>query len=218
MTADRSNTEIQGTAAAAVTNDRAARSWSVDADSEAAWVAGLRRGEPAAFDAVFAAYRARIYGYLARMTGRRDLADDLVQEVFLRLARRGGLLTADTRLGPWLFTVAHNLIVSHARAARVAQSLAVELGAAPTRHDPGPFEALAGNRAQLAVEAALAAMPPAHREVLLLCASERLSPAEAATVLGVRPDLVRQRLSRARAQIESALALDAAPTHRRSTR
>lgn len=186
----------------------------MDRDAEAAWVAGLRRGDPAAFDAVFAAYRARLYGYVARMTGRRDLADDLVQEVFLRLARRGAVLTADTRLGPWLFTVAHNLIVSHVRAARVADALASELAAGPVGPAPGPFEALAGNRAQLAVEAALAAMPPAHREVLLLCASERLAPAEAATVLGVRPELVRQRLSRARALIERALAITSEPPRR----
>src|SRR5688572_5973690 len=39
---------------------------------EPAWIDGLRRGEPASFDAVFAAYRGRVFGYLARMTGRRD--------------------------------------------------------------------------------------------------------------------------------------------------
>jgi len=66
---------------------------------EADWVAGLRRGEPGAFDAVFAAYRRRIYGYLVRMTRRRDVAEDLLQETFLRLAQHAKRLAGDTKLG-----------------------------------------------------------------------------------------------------------------------
>ena len=50
------------------------------ADDERAWVDGLRRGDRAAFDAVFAAYRRRIYAYLVRMTRRKDAAEDLLQD------------------------------------------------------------------------------------------------------------------------------------------
>src|SRR5215208_1480542 len=100
------------------------RSHAVDPDTERAWVAGLRRGEPAAFDAVYGAYRARVFGYLARMTGRRDLRED-------------------PRLGAWLFTVAHNVIVSQARAARVTTALAAELARHEDAVGTTPFEALA---------------------------------------------------------------------------
>ena len=78
---------------------------------ERAWVDGLRRGDPAAFDSVFAAYRRRLYGYLVRMTRRKDVAEDLLQETFLRLAQHARRLEATTRLGAWLFTVAHRLVV-----------------------------------------------------------------------------------------------------------
>jgi RNA polymerase sigma-70 factor, ECF subfamily len=182
----------------------------VDHDPERAWVAGLRLGDAGAFDAVYETYRARIYGYLARVTGRRDLAEDLTQEVFLRLARRGRDLIAETRLAAWLYTVAHHLVVSHARSARLGSALASELARAPEPRADGPFEALAAGRAQLAIERAMTAMAPADREAIWLVAIERMSPAEAAGVLGVKPDALRQRLARARARIGAALAEPAA--------
>jgi RNA polymerase sigma-70 factor (ECF subfamily) len=178
----------------------------VDDDSERALVAGLRDGCADAFDAVYETFRARLYGYLARMTGRRDLAEDLLQEVFLRLAHRGRDLAPDTRLAAWLYTVAHHLVVSHARSAQVGAALASELAHAPEPTTAGPFEALAAGRAQVAIERALATMAPADREAIWLVAIERMAPAEAADVLSIRRDAVRQRLARARARIEAALA------------
>jgi RNA polymerase sigma-70 factor (ECF subfamily) len=172
---------------------------------ERAWIAGLLRGEAAAFDAVFAAYRARVFGYLARMTGRRDLAEDLTQEVFLRLARAARRLRPDTRLRGWLFTVAHNVLVSNARAAKVTAALASELAERPTASSPTPFEAVADGATQLRVERALAKLPPAYREVILLVGIEGLPAADAGAALGLTPEAVRQRLSRARSMLAPAL-------------
>jgi RNA polymerase sigma factor (sigma-70 family) len=173
---------------------------------EADWVAGLRRGEPGAFDAVFSAYRRRIYGYLVRMTRRREAAEDLLQETFLRLAQHAKRLDADTRLGAWLFTVAHRLVQSWGRAravrAQLAGDLPTEEPAATTR---SPLEALADSEAQLAIERAFAALPPSYREVALLVGIEGMQPIEVAEVLGIRPDAVRQRLARARAQLSELL-------------
>jgi RNA polymerase sigma-70 factor (ECF subfamily) len=201
-------------ASSPVTPGAAPRSHGVDPESERAWLAGLQRGEAAAFDGVYGAYRPRVFGYLARMTGRRDLAEDLLQETFLRLARRARDLRDDTRLGAWLFTVAHNLVVSQARAARVTTALAAELALRPATLAATPFEALAENRTQLAVERAVAALAPPYREVLLLVAVEGMSPAEAAEVMGIRPDAARQRLARARASVEQSLEPGLRPTTR----
>lgn len=185
----------------------------VNAD-ERAWVDALRQGgtaATAAFDAVFAAYRRRIFGYLVRMTRRRDVAEDLLQEVFLRLAQHAPRLDADTRLGAWLFTVAHRLVVSWVRAQGVRAQLAGDLPARePHAPDRSPLEALADSEAQLALERAFAALSPAYREVALLVAIEGMGPAEVADILGLRADAVRQRLARARAQLADALG-DHAP-------
>jgi RNA polymerase sigma-70 factor (ECF subfamily) len=186
-----------------------ARSPCVDAD-ECAWVDGLRRGDPAAFDGVFAGYRRRLYGYLVRMTRRRDVAEDLLQETFLRLAQHANKLDRETRLAPWLFTVAHRLVVSWARAQAVRDQLAGDL---PQREAAdasaggarSPLEALADSQAQLALERAFAALAPAYREVALLVGVEGMQPAEVAQILGHKPDAIRQRLARARIQLADAL-------------
>lgn len=183
--------------------------------AERAWVDGLRAGDPAAFDAAFAAYRRRLYGYLARMTRRTDIAEDLLQEVFLRLARSARRLTEDTRLGPWLFTVAHRLVVSWSRAQAVRAQLAGDLpvrGAASP--DRSPFEAIADSQAQLALERAFAQLAPPYREVALLVGVEGLPPTEVAAILGQTPEAVRQRLARARAQLATALGEHAPPSWR----
>ena len=70
---------------------------------------------------------------------------------------------------------------------------------------PSPFEATAANEMQQRVERAIASLPRSYREVLLLVGVEGLTPAEAAVVCGVRPDAMRQRLSRARALLAERL-------------
>ncbi len=172
------------------------------------WLVGLLRGEPAAFDRVFSAYRGRVFGYLARMTGRRDLAEDLTQEVFLRLATSARGLRPDTRLRPWLFTVAHNVMVSHARAQQVTFALAAELAERPPAPGPTPFEAMSQSATQHRIERALGQLSAGYREVVLLVAIEGLSAADAGAALGLTPEAVRQRLSRARAMLSPALDPD----------
>jgi len=185
-------------------------------DDERAWVDGLRRGEPAAFDAVFAAYRRRLYGYLVRMTRRRDVAEDLLQETFLRLAQHARTLAADTRLAPWLFTVAHRLVISWARAQAVRAQLAGDLpGRETAAEDRSPLEALADSQLQLALERAFASLAPAYREVALLVGVEGLAPTEVAVILGQKPEAIRQRLARARTQLAEALGEHAADRRHR---
>jgi RNA polymerase sigma-70 factor (ECF subfamily) len=177
----------------------------VEAD-ELAWIDGLRRGEPGAFDAVFAAYRPRLYGYLVRMTRRRDVAEDLLQDTFLRLAQHATKLAPDTRLAAWLFTVAHRLVVSWGRAQAVRAQLAGDLPARDTASsDRSPLGALVDSQAQLALERAFAELAPPYREVALLVGVEGLQPAEVAEILGHNPDAIRQRLARARTQLAAAL-------------
>jgi RNA polymerase sigma factor (sigma-70 family) len=198
-------------AARSVTIGVVARCADVDGD-EPAWVEGLARGDAVAFDRVFAAYRRRLYAYLVRMTHRRDVAEDLLQDTFLRLAQHATRLAPGTRLAPWLFTVAHRLVVSWARARAVRDQLAGDLPPRePSHPQPSALDALAGARAQLALARALDQLAPPYREVALLVGVEGLAPSEVAAILGCRPDAVRQRLARARAQLADPLGDDAPP-------
>jgi RNA polymerase sigma factor (sigma-70 family) len=170
-------------------------------------VAGLRAGRVDAFDAAYRAYRARVFSFLARLAGEPALAEDLLQETFIRLAEHAPGLAADTRVLSWLFTVARNLFISHKRWAvlDVTRVSEARLWASLAPEAPTPFALAAASESQRRLEEALAALPLAYREVVLLCAVEGLSPTEAAEVLGARADAVRQRLLRARAMLREQL-------------
>jgi RNA polymerase sigma-70 factor, ECF subfamily len=177
----------------------------VDRRSELALLSRLRDGDEAAFDEVHAALNARLYGFLARLSRSRDVAEDLLEETWLRLVRHGNRLDPDTRLAPWLFTVARNLYVSYCRSRSLEESTA-GLGLWPVSPaPPSPFEAAAGSELARRLEAALALLPAASREVLLLVGVEGLTPSEAAEICGVPPETMRQRLSRARALLTKRL-------------
>jgi RNA polymerase sigma-70 factor (ECF subfamily) len=172
----------------------------MDRETELTLVAGLRAGDPDAFEAVHAAYHARLYNFLARLSRRRDVAEDLLEEAWLRLIANASRLAPDTRLAPWLYTVTRNLFYSYCRSRAVDEESAASLiglwpGGTPP---PSPFEEAAGEELERRVERALASLPAMYREVLLLVGVEGLSPSEAARVCGVSPETLRQRLSRAR--------------------
>jgi len=174
-----------------------------DLPDERALVIGLRAGQATAFDALYAAYARRIYGFLYRLSGRRDLADDLSQEHWLRVARHAVSLREDTDLGAWMFTIARNLYRGHQRFAifdRLRGRDAIEAD-----HAPSPERDATARQALAQLERALGRLSPAHREILLLVGAEGLEPTRAAEVLGQKPEATRQRLLRARAALTQAL-------------
>jgi RNA polymerase sigma-70 factor (ECF subfamily) len=176
-------------------------------DTECGLVDRLRQGDAAAFDAIHEAFNARLFTFLLRSCRRREVAEDLLEETWLRLVKHARRLRPDTRLGPWLFTVARHLYVSYVRS-RVLEDSALASLIALWPHGvehASPFEATAANELERRIEHALATMRPASREVLLLVAVAGLSHSDAADVCGITPEALRQRLSRARALLARAV-------------
>ena len=174
----------------------------MDRETEIALVAGLKAGDASAFDAVHATFNARLFSFLWRLSRRRDVAEDLLEETWLRLVSHANRLRPDTHLGAWLFTVARNLYISYQRARAFEDSQAAGIGLWPTGPvQPSPFDATAANETVRRIEAAINALPAMYREVVLLVGVEGFRPVEAAAICGVSPETFRQRLSRARAQL-----------------
>jgi RNA polymerase sigma-70 factor (ECF subfamily) len=166
----------------------------------------LRRGDATAFDDVYRRYTPGLFAFLTRLAGRSAIAEELLQETWLRLATHARTLARDTNLRAWLFTVARNLYRSHRRRALLdIDRLRF------WRHHPGetaapsPHDLAVVWQTERRLEAAVAALPVAQREILLLVAVEGFSPTQAAEMLHLRPEAARQRLRRARATIETAL-------------
>jgi RNA polymerase sigma-70 factor (ECF subfamily) len=179
----------------------------MDRESERELVAQVRAGDAAAFDRVYEAFNVRLFSFLARLSRNRDVAEDLLEETWLRFVDRAPKLRPDTTLAPFLFTVARNLYISYCRSRLMEDSQTVDMiGLWPSGTPrPSPFDATVASETGRRIESALAALPAVYREALLLVAVEGLRPAEAAMVCSISPEAMRQRLSRARAAIARQL-------------
>ena len=192
-----------------VTPEVLERSWEVE-PTDPSLIARLKSGDTIAFDVVYARWRARVFSFLVRQLGDRALAEDLLQETFIRLAAHRSRLRDDTDVGAWLFTVARRLAVTHARWRSVTKWAFGVLRRADAQRTSAPHEILASNESMAQLERALAGLAGPYREVLLLVAIEGLAPSQAAAVIGIRPDALRKRLSRARALLSAVLGEETA--------
>jgi RNA polymerase sigma factor (sigma-70 family) len=177
----------------------------MDRARELELVRRMKERDAAAFDEIYDEYRARLFSFLVRLTRRREIAEEMLQETWMRLAVRGHMLRDDTRLAAWLFTVAHNLFASYCRNRMLdAERMGEFDRMTPVRAAPSPFEAAAAGETERQLERAVAALPAQYREVVLLTA-EGFAHEEGAEICGLRPDAFRKRLSRARERISSEL-------------
>ena len=138
---------------------------------------------------IFRAHQKEIFVYFLRTVGDRELAEDLSQETFVRACRAALLYRAEASLRTWLFTIARGTLADHYRRKRPEMIPAVE--DRPTDHDPA---------GRVAIEQAMAALPVAFREAIVLCDVLGFSPNEAATTIGLNANAFRVRLHRARQQ------------------
>lgn len=173
---------------------------------EAAIVRDLRAGLPGAFERAYALHERAIYTFLVRLTRQRDVADDLFQETWVRLQKHRARLLPDTRLLPWLLTVARNLHRSYLRWRILDLSRFFEADEALGLSSEASPDVSAEVRQELeAVERALGAISAGARELLLVSSMQELAPSEIQAMLHLSPEAYRQRLSRARKELRDAM-------------
>ncbi len=172
--------------------------------SERDVVRSLIAGQSGAFDEMYGLYADKIWRFLVRLAQNQTLAEDLFQETWLAAAGHAHLLREDSSLLRWLYTIARNAYRMSWRSKRADAAKGVQLrhfGEEPRSGD----EALAARLDLERASAAIARLPEAFREVLVLCALEGLRSEDAAAVLEISPEAVRKRLSRARSELEAML-------------
>ncbi|KAA3653316.1 MAG: sigma-70 family RNA polymerase sigma factor [Proteobacteria bacterium] len=169
-----------------------------DASQEAAEIARARAGDTGAFATLVRRYQDRVFGFVLRMTGAREEAMELTQDIFLKAWTALPDWRPDARLSTWLLQIARNATLDVLRRReRVGFSA---LDALPDVADPapGPDAHYAGRQRQALLLEALGQIAPAHREILLLREIEDLSYADIGTALGLTEGTVKSRLARAR--------------------
>jgi len=152
-------------------------------------------------------HSARVYRLAYRLTGNRHDAEDLTQEVFVRVFRSLHTYTPGTMEG-WLHRITTNLFLDQARRKQRIRFDALSDEAAGRLHSklPTPDIAQLDRMFDADVEAALASLAPDFRAAVVLCDVEGLTYEEIADVLGLKLGTVRSRIHRGRAQLRSALA------------
>jgi RNA polymerase sigma-70 factor (ECF subfamily) len=153
------------------------------------------------------AHSARVYRLAYRLTGNSFDAEDLTQEVFVRVFRSLSSYTPGTFEG-WLHRITTNLFLDSARR---RQRIRFEwLGAEVEQKLSGaeltPAQAFDDRHFDSDVQAALKSLPPEYRTAVVLCDIEGFSYEEIAATLGVKLGTVRSRIHRGRAQLREALA------------
>jgi RNA polymerase sigma-70 factor (ECF subfamily) len=156
---------------------------------------------------LFAAHHAALYRYVARFAGDPDLAEDVVQETFIRLAERPP--TDPTGIRAWLFTVATNLARDALKIGSRRRRLLVENGGLLRPPDPTPAaEALEREESRARVRRALAALSEKER-LLLLMREEGFKHREIAEAVGTTTGSVGTLVARALAKLAGHLGLKA---------
>lgn len=158
----------------------------------------VRAGNLTAFQALYDRHRRPVFSFLLRSLGDRRLAEDLLQETFLRVFTHRQTYRPAVLFRTWLFTIARNLLIDRFR--QQVGGPGLEAGEIPeTVPAPGPTPLQQAEARELSerLGAAVLRLSPAQREVLLLSRFAGLSHEEIADVVGTSPEAVRVTLHRA---------------------
>jgi RNA polymerase sigma-70 factor, ECF subfamily len=169
-------------------------------------------GDVDAYGDLVRSYQQRIFNLIGRMVNRREAAEDLAQEVFIKAFRKLGSFRFESSFYTWLYTIALNTCRNYWRR-RTPEMLDVndEMNASVVERaasaEPVDDVVYRNQRAYL-VRAALEQLPPDQKEVLVLCDLEGLGYQEIADMLEVPIGTVRSRIFRARATMKGMLPED----------
>src|SRR5271156_4085810 len=174
----------------------------------AAIAQGLKKQNPELLDALIELYQHRLLRYLLFLTGKREVAEDLFQETWMRVLLRGGQYNGKARFDTWLFTIARNLVIDLSRKRTMASLDEMSEG----REDDRPFEIAVSGPSPLEhfqsredcaeVGEVLLKLESNYREVLVLRFYEELSLEEIATVTKAPLSTVKSRLYRGLAALK----------------
>jgi RNA polymerase sigma-70 factor (ECF subfamily) len=196
---------------AATLNLPAARiAFAADAQRENAEIArGLKKQDTELLDRLIELYQHRLLRYLIFLTGKREVAEDLFQETWMRVLLRGAQYDGRARFDTWLFTIARNLVIDLSRKRTMASldemSESDDDSSRPfeiVHEGPSPYEQFRSRENSAELAEVLLTLEPNYREVLVLRFHEELSLEEIAGVTRAPLSTVKSRLYRGLAALK----------------
>jgi RNA polymerase sigma-70 factor, ECF subfamily len=181
-----------------------------DEDLMGAW----RSGETAAFEQLYARHKGGVLRYLIRQTGKREWAEELFQDIWLKVVNARSGYEARSRFTSWLYSIAHNRLMDHFREHSRASLVSYEDEAQTTDermtadHEQ-PQASLERKQDAQRLLQLLDALPAAQREAFVLQQEGELSVEEIAAATGVSRETAKSRLRYALAKLRSDLRREA---------
>jgi RNA polymerase sigma-70 factor (ECF subfamily) len=186
------------------------------ADPDVRLMLEVRSGDAHAFEELMLRYQHRVLSLLTHLVGNRDLAEDLTQEVFLRVYRARERYVPGAKFSTWLFTIAGN-VASNALRTK-ARRKEVHLAPLASESAPHALDAVALDASGLmptrqldkaelcaAVQQAILSLNERQRMAVLLAKFEHFSYADIAEVMDMSPQAIKSLLSRARGNLRQTL-------------
>jgi RNA polymerase sigma-70 factor (ECF subfamily) len=179
----------------------------------AAIARGLKRQDPELLDRLIDTYQHRLMRYLMFLTSKREVAEDLFQEVWIRVLRRGSQYNGKARFDTWIFTIARNLVIDLSRKRTMAsldemREVSEDSDARPfeiAEESPSPLDNFEYRENAAEVATVMLTLEPSYREVLTLRFHEEMSLEEIAAVTRAPLSTVKSRLYRGLAALKPEL-------------
>ena len=171
---------------------------------------GWREGDAAAFGQLYARHKGGVLRYLLRHTGKREWAEELFQDVWLKVVNASSGYEARARFSAWLYSIAHNRLMDHFREHSRASLVSYEDEAPSAQAQPAavheqPERRLERKQDAQALLRSLDALPAAQREAFVLQQEGELSVEEIAAATGVSRETAKSRLRYALAKLRMDL-------------
>lgn len=178
--------------------------------TESRLIRRAKAGDAAAVEALIRAHQGSLFAFLLRLSGRPDVAEDMVQEAFVRVLRSIDRFDTRFRFSTWLFTIARRLYVNHLQKHRPTFDNERILLADDPNAEPGGATARDEARRHLrdVIDEAMLVVTPLQREIILLFHQQGWSVAEIGLHLSMPEGTVKSHLHRGRRRMQRAIAAD----------
>ena len=192
--------------------------------SDAALLAAYRDGDSGAFEALLGRYRGPIFNFVLRSVRDRGRAEELYQDVWMKVIERCDDFRGDAKFSTWLYTIARNICIDHQRKMKFRAHASLEapqpgknqagknqagrnqaLGDRLANPGPSTERLAAGGLLKERIAAAVEALPLEQREVFLLRQLQGLAFNEIAGVVGAPANTVKSRMRYALERLQEAL-------------
>jgi RNA polymerase sigma-70 factor, ECF subfamily len=173
---------------------------------EIEWMKRIAAGDMEAFRLLVEAHQTRVIGTISKMLGSEAEAEDLAQQVFIRVWKSAGRYRPTAKFTTWLFRITRNLVFNELRRRRHFVEPKDDLPEPTERSEKEPDQVLLEGELQTAIQEAINQLPEAQRLAIVLRRYENLPYEEIAQVMGTTVPAVKSILFRARTELRERLA------------